>query len=179
MEAPEVPTEHLNEEIEHHAKHSKAAWTMGVALGSALLAGLAAVCALLAGHHANEAMIDQIQSSDKWAFCQAKGIKPPVLGSKMELLEAEGKPIASRDVKKMGEYKKDRDDIMAEANETGRFSGEHLRKHVFFSRGVTVFQVAIAIGAISVLTNLRAVWFVSLAFGVPGAFFLAQGGLAQ
>ena len=41
MEEPEVPTEHLSEEINHHAAHAKASWTMGVALSSALLAGLA------------------------------------------------------------------------------------------------------------------------------------------
>src|SRR3954470_9487287 len=39
MEAPEVPTEHLHEEIHHRAGHAKSPWTMGVALSSALLAG--------------------------------------------------------------------------------------------------------------------------------------------
>ena len=74
MEDPEVPTEHLHEEMEHYASRGRAPWMMGVALSSALLAGFAAVCSLLAGHHANEAMVDQIQSSDKWAYYQAKGI---------------------------------------------------------------------------------------------------------
>ena len=158
--------------------HSKAAWMTGVALSSALLAGLAAVCSLLAGHHSNEAMIDQIKSSDSWAFYQAKGIKAAVLGSKLELLEAEGKPIAAKDLKKMAEYAKDQGEIMAEANEKERSSEEHLHKHVLFSRGVTVFQIAIAIGAISALTNRRAFWFVSLGFGLVGALFLAQGWFA-
>src|SRR3984957_20238142 len=84
MEDPEVPTEHLHEEIHHHAEHTREKWVLGVALSSALLAGLAAVSSLLAGHHANEAMIEQIQSSDNWAFYQAKGIKSALLGSKIE-----------------------------------------------------------------------------------------------
>src|SRR6266542_3991704 len=117
MEAPEVPTEHLHEEIHHHATHKKQPWTMGVALSSALLAGLAAVCSLLAGHHANEAMIDQIQSSDRWSFYQAKSIKAAVLGSKIELLEAEGKPVAQKDRDKVAEYKKEQDEISAQAKE--------------------------------------------------------------
>jgi hypothetical protein len=165
MEEPEVPTEHLHEEMEHHAGHGKAPWMMGVALSSALLAGFAAVCSLLAGHHANEAMVDQIQSSDKWGYYQAKGIKAAVLGSKMELLEAEGS-------------KKDQDDIAAEANERQHSAEEHLRRHVTFARGVTLFQIAIAIGAISALTNRRSFWFVSLAFGLGGIVFLAQGWMA-
>jgi uncharacterized protein DUF4337 len=178
MEDPEVPTEHLHEEMEHHAAHGKAPWMMGVALSSALLAGFAAVCSLLAGHHANEAMVDQIQSSDRWAYYQAKGIKAAVLGSKMELLEAEGKPVADKDVQKMAGYKKDQDDIAAEANEKQRSAEAHLQRHVTFARAVTLFQIAIAVGAISALTNRRPFWFVSLAFGVGGIVFLAQGWLA-
>src|SRR5580693_10359834 len=84
MEDPEVPTEHLHEHMEHGAAHGGAPWMMGVALSSALLAGLAAVCSLLAGHHANEAMVDQIKASDQWAYYQAKGIKSAILSSKME-----------------------------------------------------------------------------------------------
>ncbi len=179
MEAPEVPTEHLNEAIEHQAKHSKASWTMGVALSSALLAGLAAVCSLLAGHHSNEAMIEQIQSSDKWAFYQAKGIKAAVLGSKIELLEAEGKPVSPKDRDKLLAYKKDQDDISAEAKEKEEGSKDHLRRHVVFSRGVTLFQIAIAVGAISALTQRKSFWFVSLAFGLLGIGFLVQGSLAR
>jgi hypothetical protein len=178
MEDPEVPTEHLHEEMEHHASHGKAPWMMGVALSSALLAGFAAVCSLLAGHHANEAMVDQIQSSDRWAYYQAKGIKAAVLGSKMELLESEGKPASARDAQKMAEYKKDQDDIAAEANERQRSAEAHLRRHVIFARAVTLFQIAIAIGAISALTNRRAFWFVSLAFGLGGIAFLVQGWLS-
>ena len=175
MEDPEVPTEHLHEEIEHHAAHSKAPWTMGVALSSALLAGLAAVCSLLAGHHSNEAMIEQIKSSDKWAFYQAKGIKAAVLGSKLELLEAEGKPVAQKDRDKIAEYKKDQDDIAAEAKEREVAAEEHLKRHVIFARGVTLFQIAIAIGAIAALTSRRRFWLVSLGFGAAGIFFLLQG----
>jgi len=179
MEESEVPTEHLHEEMEHHASHGKAPWMMGVALSSALLAGFAAVCSLLAGHHANEAMVDQIQSSDKWAYYQAKGIKSAVLGSKMELLEAEGKPVSDKDVQKIAGYKKDQDDIAAEANEKQKSAEAHLHRHVIFARAVTLFQIAIAIGAISALTNRRSFWFVSLAFGAGGLLFLAQGWLGR
>ena len=179
MEAPEVPTEHLHEEMEHHAAHTRVPWMLGVALSSALLAGLAAVCSLMAGHHANEAMIDQIQASDQWAFYQAKGIKAAVLGSKIELLEAEGKPISPKDRQKTADYKKEQDDISAQAKEKERSSEEHLRRHVLFSRGVTVFQIAIAIGAIAALTSRRSFWFVSLALGGLGIVCLAQGWLAR
>jgi hypothetical protein len=179
MEEAEVPTEHLHEDMEHHAAHSRAPWTMGVALSSALLAGLAAVSSLLAGHHANEAMVEQIRSSDRWSYYQAKGIKAAVLGSKMELLEAEGKPVSPKDVQKLAEYKKDQEDIFAEATEKEHAAEAHLQTHVVFARAVTLFQIAIAVGAIAALTNRKQFWYVSMALGVARAYFLATGWLAH
>ncbi|MCX6252582.1 MAG: DUF4337 family protein [Bacteroidetes bacterium] len=79
MEEIEVPTDHLHEEMEHSARHSEERWITLVALTAALLAVLAAVTSLLASHHANEAMIDQLRSSDQWAFYQAKGIKLAII----------------------------------------------------------------------------------------------------
>src|SRR5439155_27301646 len=63
MEEIEPPTEQVQEEIHHHAHESRERWVSYVALSSALIAALAAVCALLASHHANEGMIDQLRAS--------------------------------------------------------------------------------------------------------------------
>ena len=175
MEAPEVPTEHLHEEMTEHATHAKTSWTLGVALSSALLAALAAVCSLLAGHHSNEALIEQLQSSDQWAFYQAKGIKAAILSGKMELLAAEGKPATEKDEQKLAAYKQEQAEIQTRAKELQGDAKAHLQRHVIFSRGVTLFQIAIAVGAISVLTNRKSFWFVSLAFGLVGVGFLVQG----
>src|SRR5512142_2050977 len=92
----EVPTEHLHEKMEEEAEH-KGGWVARVAVSSALLAVAAAVSALLAGHHANEAMLEQMQATDQWAFYQAKGIKASVVESKIEMLEALGKTSAPDD----------------------------------------------------------------------------------
>jgi hypothetical protein len=175
MEEPEVPTEHLHEEMNERAHHARTSWTMGVALSSALLAAMAAVCALLAGHHSNEAMIEQLQASDQWTYYQAKGIKSAILASKLELLAGEGRDVAAKDREKLASYKTEQEEIQKQAEEKQARSGEHLRRHVVFSRGVTLFQIAIAVGAISVLTNRKAFWFVSLLFGLAGAAFLLQG----
>ena len=69
---------------------------MGVALTAALLAVLAAITALMAEHHANEAMMLQIQSSDQWNFYQAKSIKASLLTTKAELLKALGKKVEEK-----------------------------------------------------------------------------------
>ncbi|MCX6928600.1 MAG: DUF4337 family protein, partial [Verrucomicrobia bacterium] len=74
MEEPEVPTEHLQENIQDGVSHSADQWTLGVALSCALLAGMAAVASMKAGHYANEAMALQIESANQWNYFQAKSI---------------------------------------------------------------------------------------------------------
>ena len=52
-----------------------------------------------------------------------------------------------------------------------------MARHVIFAWGVTMFQIAIAVAAISVLTRRTRFWYVGLAFAVLGVFFLLQGWL--
>ena len=108
MEEAEIPTERLQEEIHHRAQGAAQAWITGVALTSALLAVLAAVSALQSGHHANEAMIEQMKASDAWSYYQAKGIKAAVLSSKIDFRRALKQPVATRDEEKLGKYEEER-----------------------------------------------------------------------
>ena len=175
MEPPEVPLEQSQEEIAHHAHQTTEKWVMGVALTAALLAVLAAVTALLAEHHANEAMLDQIRSSDKWAFYQAKSIKANLFTTRIELLKALGKTVDEKDLSKVEEYRTGQETVREEAEEKERASETHLRHHTILSRSVTLFQVGIAVAAISVLTRRKSFWFASLAFGVVGVVQLLWG----
>lgn len=179
MEAPEVPTEHLHEQIHEQAHGSKESWTMGVALSSALLAALAAVASLQAGHQANEAMSAQIQSANKWSYFQSKSIKESQLNSKMDILAALGQEVAVKDREKAGEYRLEKGGIQAEAEKLERESKHFFHTHEILAKGVTFFQVSIAVAAISVLTRRRSFWFVSLGFGGVGVWFLVQGWLAH
>ena len=174
MEDPEVPTEHLHEEIHHHAEHTREKWVLGVALSSALLAGFAAVASLMAGHHANEAMISQIESTDQWSYYQAKGIKETALTSKAEILDALGKSVSGADKEKVAQYQRDKEQIEKKAGELEKDAQTHLRTHEVLASAVTMFQIAIAVGAISVLIRSRTFWLVSLAVGVVGIAFLIQ-----
>ena len=74
----EVPLEQVQEDIHHHAMHERNSTVSRGAILSAFLAVLAAISALFAGHYANEALIEQIQSSNQWSFYQAKGIKASI-----------------------------------------------------------------------------------------------------
>ena len=175
MGTPEVPLEHAHETIEHHAEHSSEPWIMGVALTAAILAALAAVTALYAEHFATEATLEQIKSSDKWTEFQADSIKEKIVLSEKEISDALGKAADRKIQAKLDEYKDKKSEVKKDAEEYEKESQRHLREHVPLSRGLTMFQVGIAVGAISVLTKKKAFWFVSLGFGLIGVVFLIVG----
>jgi hypothetical protein len=173
MEEPEVPTEHLHEEIHHQAAHQSEKWIMGVALSSALLASLAAVVSMSSGHFSTEAMVSEIESANLWNFFQAKSIKQAQLKTKMELLAALGKPSNQADAAKAAEYDHDKGEIQKQAQELGQDAKRFLHTHHLLARSVTLFQVAIAVGAISALTRKKAFWYVSMGFGAVGLVLAA------
>jgi len=175
MEAPEVPTEHLHEAIEHHHEANRQAWTLGVALTSAIVAGIAAVASLLAGAHANEAMVAQMKASDQWAYYQAKGIKANLLVSQSELLAALGKPLNPAAQEKLRRYKEEQEEIKKDADREQQRSAHDLDVHEIMARSVTLSQIAIAMSAIAVLTRRRPFWFVGLGCAAVGLAFLLQG----
>jgi hypothetical protein len=186
MEEIEVPIEKIQEDMlervheEHHHEgsgegSSGSRWLSNAALSSAIFAVFAAISSLLAGHHSDEAMIQQIKASDHWSYYQAKGIKAAILSSKSELLTELGhKPDEKLDAK-LEQYKKDQEDISEKAKAREEESEKHLEAHHFYGRSVTFFQIAITIAAISVLTRKKKFWWLSLGFGAIGLFTFIQG----
>ena len=175
MEEAEIPLEHLQEEIDHHAEHGGAPWISWVALSTAILAVLAAIAGLLSGHHANEAMMNQIEASDQWGYYQAKSIKASVLEAKMTLAAS----ATEKDKEKAAQYQEEQSEIRREAEHKQTEAKANFHKHEVFARSVTMFQIAIAIAAISALTKKRRFWFVSLVFGLAGAVFLGLGAMTH
>ncbi|MDQ2866827.1 MAG: DUF4337 domain-containing protein [Verrucomicrobiota bacterium] len=175
MEEAEIPLEHLHEQVEHAAEHSGAKWISGVALSTAILAVLAALAGLLSGEHANEAMMSQIESSDQWAYYQAKGIKAAVLDAKMSLSGS----VNDADQEKAKKYQEEQAEIQKEAKAKERDAKANFRQHETFAKGVTLFQIAIAVAAISALTRKPAYWMFSMLLGAGGLIFLAFGFMAH
>ena len=175
MEEQEAPLEDVHEEIHDRAEHSRERWVSAVALSTALLAAVAAIASLLSGDNVNEAMFEQIAASDQWNYYQAKGIKAMELSTKVELLESAGKPVKDDDRKKLAEYRRQQDEIAADAKEKAESAERHMRRHHVIAKSVTLSQIAIAVSAISVLTRQRWFWIVGLAFGCGGLAFLIWG----
>lgn len=168
MEEIEIPTEHLTEEINEKAEElykEKERWTLLVAISTAVMAVLAAIAGLLAGHHSNEALIEQIKSSDQWAFYQAKSIKAEIRAIQ---------PV--RDTNKTPKQVKEEEEIIKKRAEEAELSSEaHLKKHIILARSVTLLQISIAISAIAILTRKRFMWWIAMCIASGGLVFLISG----
>jgi succinate dehydrogenase/fumarate reductase flavoprotein subunit len=174
MEEIEVPLDAAQEEI-HKGAHEAGGWLRWAALASAILAALAAVAALISGHFANEAMLEQIKASDKWSQYQAKSIKSSLAEARLEQLAPDAATeLREKLSKKIEKYGDDRKEIQEAAEGLEKISEIHLSLHETTSRAVTFFQVSIAIAAISVLARRRRYLLVSLGSGLIGIGFLAQ-----
>ena len=169
MEEIEIPTEHLHETIQEKAKelHDAGGWFRFVAISTAFMAVFAAISGLIAGHYSNEALIDQIQASDQWSFYQSKGIK-----AEIKTLEAKAGIV---DVNAPLKYKAEQEEIKKEAGKLQTESKTYLKKHVSLAQAVTLFQIAIAISAISMITKMKSLWVASLLITSVGLIFFMIG----
>ena len=174
-EEMESPTEHSEEEMHEHAEHAREKWVGWVALTAAFLAALAAITGLHAGDHVNEAMFEQQQASDKWNEYQAQKSKATATLNKHELLLAMGKPVKEADVEKLKEREKKQEELKEKATELQNSALDHMDRHKKLAPGVTMFQIAIAMAAITVLSKRKPLWYVSLALGAIGIYFLMRG----
>jgi hypothetical protein len=115
--------------------------------------------------------MSQIESSDQWGYYQAKSIKASVLDAKIALANSQNEA----DSQKRDRYEKEQEEIKTEAEHKTSEAKSHFHQHEVLARGVTMFQIAIAIAAISALTKKRRFWIVSMLFGIAGCVFLVLG----
>ena len=117
----------------------------------------------------------QIEASNQWNYYQAKSIKASVLEAKVTVTEE----ATEKDKEKAAQYQEEQVEIKREAEQKQAEAKSNFHKHEIFARGVTMFQIAIAIAAISALTKRRRFWVVSLVFGCAGLVFLVLGWIAH
>ena len=176
MEELEDPTEKLkeiNESVEERVE-AKEKWITLVALSTAIIAVFAAICGLIGNHHANEAMLLQIKSSDQWNYYQAKGIKYEGVVNTLSLLHAMNKEDTALQSKMTG-LAKDKEKIMKEAQKFQEDSEQEMRQHLVFAYAITIFQVAIAISAVVILTRKKGLWYACLFLVALGIYFMTKG----
>lgn len=171
------------EHAAQRAKEKREQWTKYVSLTMVVIAVLAAIATLKGGAFStrtlkemNEATYNQAKASDQWAFYQAKSIKQNLYQIEVDRLAAGLAPEAAEVTKmqaKVDKYEKDKADITVKTNEyeTARdvarmkatSAAEHSRE---MGLSITLFQVAIALGATALIVKKKPLWVVSTIFGI-------------
>ena len=178
-EEPDIDTDKLHEAIHEELEHEGGRFLRRIALTTAVLAAFAAVASLEAGSTINEALLlkteatrAQAEASDQWAFYQAKGIKAAVLDASRAAWLAQSKNAPAEFEQNVARYATEQQDIQREAHDKERVRDEKsaeadrlLARHRGFAYAVTLFQIAIALGAVAALTRTQIVWMGSLLAG--------------
>src|SRR6266446_316658 len=168
------PTEHVQEEIHHHASHgSNGKWITAAATTAAILAAFAAAAGALATSHLTQSTLIRIKANDDWNYYQAKSIKSSLLDAKIYSAQLSKVEPRKSDLDKKSEYAREMPEIQSSAKALEKLSKEHLKTHETFEGAATLFHIAIAIVAISVVAKRKEFWFLSMAGGAVGILFFA------
>jgi hypothetical protein len=169
------PTEHVQEEIHHHASHGTGAkWITAAATSAAIVAAFAAAAGALATSHLTQSTLIRIQANDDWNFYQAKSIKSSLLDAKIYSAQLSKVEPRKSDIDKKGDYAREMPEVQGEARELEKLSKEHLETHETYEGAATLFHIAIAIVAISVVAKRKEFWLLSMIVGAVGVFFFVK-----
>lgn len=173
-------------------KEKRDAWTKYVSLSLIFLAVLAAVATQRgAGYSSatmkqlNEATFNQAEASDQWAFYQAKGIKQSLYELERERLAAsdagDAKGLAALTAR-VDRYEKEKQAISAAAKALEAKRDLARAAATLAASGgremglaTSVFQIAIALGGITLVVKKRWLWYASLLTGALAAAQMAKG----
>ncbi len=181
MEEENITSE-LNEKMQE-VNESKETWGRYLALSTACIAVLAAITPLLSGSFANLALVEknnailfQNRASDQWNYYQAKGVKKNLA----EIFSSQNtdeklKKEALRYGNEQVVIKKQAEIYQEEVVTANKNSEKIFEKHHKEAFGVTFFQIAIALSAMSALLKRKSFWFLSILFACSGIFSLFLG----
>lgn len=170
------------EHVAQKEKEKRERWTKYVSLTMVVIAVLAAIATLKGGGFStrtlkemNEATFNQTQASDQWSYYEAKSIKQNLYEIELEHLVATPSPDAGAVAKlkaKVDKYEKDKADITAQAKkfeaardaarQTATISAEHSKE---MGLAITLFQIAIALGAMCLIVKKKPLWIASTILG--------------
>jgi len=175
------------QELREHAEHAHHNPSLApVSLTMAVLAVLVAVASLL-GHRAHtEEVILQAQSSDQWAYYQAKNIRE----HEDELFTDLTAVIPGKDVESMAKfgekygqeaerYRHDKDEIQAEVRKLEREVGVERIRANRFDLAEVFLEIGLVITSITLLSGRRLFWYLGMMFGVAGIVVAVTGALIR
>jgi hypothetical protein len=173
------PHDHEVEHVAEHAgEHAPSGMAGQLAVITAILATLGAICSYMggatqaeAGLDKNEAAIRKTMESDQWNFYQAKANKANL--SELKALVTTDPAQKQHFLDEITRYKNDQEGIRAkaealekEAEDFNQKSETQMHQHHRWAQATTLLQISIALAAIALLTRRR--WLEWGTLGVAG-----------
>lgn len=184
MPEVELPNPAELEEIKNKA------FTRRVAITTALYAVMLAIAALGGNNAMKEMLLAQQQSSDQWAFYQAKVIREHGYRMQQRRLEVD---LAERGANLTAKARQQYEGLLAEfAAEAKRFNTEkkdiekdakkleqerdiNLKKDPYFDFAEVLLQIAIVMSSVSILATSRLLYGVSFVLALCGTLLMLNG----
>lgn len=165
-------------------------FTRRVALVTAIFAVILAIASLGGSNATKEMLLAQQQSSDQWAFYQAKVIREHLYKSQQMMLDAglaerggTMKPDALKRyeslINKFGEeesrYRTEKKDIEKEAKKLEHERDISRNKDPYFDFAEVLLQISIVMASVSILAVSRQIFYFAVFIALMGAVLTING----
>jgi hypothetical protein len=171
-------------------KEKRESWTKYTSMSLVFIAVLAAVATQWAGKYSSRTLVElnnstfyQAEASDQWSYYQAKSIKQNLYESLREIAPRESANDSNAATQalaafkaKVEKYEQDKAEIKkgAEALEQKRDAARAAPTRASEHGGgmgtaISLFQIAIALGSICLVTKKRYLWYLALLFSAVAA----------
>jgi hypothetical protein len=174
-----------------HEIHERGETTFGrrAALVTAIYAVVLSIAALGGNNTVKEMLLSQQQSSDQWAFYQAKVIREHQYRGQKMVLEAQlAEPsslkggerakfeaLAAKFAEEEKRYNTEKKEIEAEAKKLEAARDHRRERHPYFEFGEVLLQIAIVSASVSILSTSRPMFWFSLVLAALGAMLTLNG----
>ncbi len=173
-------------------KERREAWTKYTSMSLVFIAVLAAIATQWAGKYSSRVLVDlnnstfnQAKASDQWSFYQAKSIKENLYEALGELPSKSGDAATTQSPEnfkaKVAKYEKEKAEVKKEAErlealrDEARVAATEASSHGSgMGTAIAVFQIAIAMGSICLVTKKRSLWYLSVALAVAATAMMVH-----
>jgi hypothetical protein len=164
------------QEIDEHVHHAREPFDKMVAGTMAITAALLAAVSVLGQHYNTEKLLRQQQSSDQWAFYQAKNIRRYVADAARDLLtqsKAEPKSI-EKYTKDAERYDKDMESIKEKAEGLEKQSESAGERAESFHIGEVFLEIGIVLSSLAILSKRKVFFYGGAISSVVGLVLAAR-----
>ena len=171
--------------------HERGETTFGrrAALTTAIYAVVLSIASLGGNNTVKEMLLSQQQSSDQWAFYQAKVIREHQYRGQKMLLEmqlaepsslkgaerAKVETLAAKFAEEEKRYNGEKKEIEAEAKKLEATRDHRRERHPYFEFGEVLLQIAIVSASVAILSTSRPMFWFSLVLAALGAALTLNG----